>query len=340
MPLFPSGERAALVGSPRANLQLGRAYIRGLSSKPMKKYDFEGALQYVYDKCAPHRGKGKVASYIPELSRVDPNQFGLCLHTNDGHTYAFGDADVPFSIQSISKVFVLAMVLPRVRQSFDRVHVEPSGDPFNSLVQLEYEKGIPRNPFINAGALVATDMLLELEHDPKSALMDFVEQLTGGARVAFNLDVARSEYKTADRNRSMAHLMKAFNNLKADVETLLDVYCHHCSIEMNLRELAVAFSMLANGGVVPSTGVRLLSTTDVKRINALMLTCGFYDESGEFAFRVGLPGKSGVGGGIVTVFPGQFTLAAFSPGLNEKGNSLVGMRALEMFTSRTGLSLF
>lgn len=309
-------------------------------SGTMKKYDFEGALQYVYEKCLPYKGKGRVADYIPELSHVDPMQFGICLQTNDGHSYGYGDADVPFSIQSISKVFVLAMILPKVRQSFDRVHVEPSGDPFNSLVQLEYERGVPRNPFINAGALVATDMLLENESDPQQALLDFVEQLTGGVRVDFNLDVARSEYNTAERNRSMAHLMKSFNNLTNDVETLLSVYCHHCSIEMSLKQLTLAFSMLANGGVVPSTGVRLLSTTDVKRINALMLTCGFYDESGEFAFRVGLPGKSGVGGGIVTVFPGQFTLAAWSPGLNEKGNSLVGMRALEMFTNRTGLSLF
>ncbi len=306
----------------------------------MKKYDFEGALGYVYDKCLHHRGKGEVANYIEELSHVDPSHFGLCLHTNDGHIYSFGDADVPFSIQSISKVFVLSMILPRVKQSFERVHVEPSGDPFNSLVQLEYERGVPRNPFINAGALVATDMLMELETDPKGAILDFVEQLTGGCRVRFNENVARSELESSGRNRSMAYLMQSFGNIRADIEALLDVYCHHCSLEMNLRELSLAFAMLANGGVVPSTGIRVLSTGDVKRINALMLTCGFYDESGEFAFRVGLPGKSGVGGGIVTVFPGQFTLAAWSPGLNAKGNSLVAMRALEMFTGRTGLSLF
>lgn len=306
----------------------------------MNKYDFEGALHYVYEQCLPHRGKGTVPDYIPELARVDPRSFGLCLYTNSGETFKEGDADVPFSIQSISKVIVLAMVLPRVRKSFDRVHVEPSGDPFNSLVQLEYENGIPRNPFINAGALVATDMLMELEEDPKGAILEFLSQLWGGSEFHFNLAVARSEIATSKRNRSLAYLMKAFNNLHAEVEAVLDVYCHHCAIEMTLADLTRVFSPLAHGGVIPSTGTRVLTTQETKRINALMLTCGFYDESGEFAFRVGLPGKSGVGGGIITVFPGRFTLAAWSPGLNAKGNSLVGMRALELFTNRTGLSLF
>jgi glutaminase len=306
----------------------------------MSEYDYEGALNYVYEKCAAHRGKGTVANYIPELAGVDPKSFGLCLYTNSGRTFKEGDADVPFSIQSISKVLVLAMVLPRVEQSFARVQVEPSGDPFNSLVQLEYEHGIPRNPFINAGALVATDMLMELEEDPKGAILEFLSVLWGGSDFHFNVDVARSEIKSSKRNRSLAYLMKAFGNLHAEVEEVLDVYCHHCSIEMSLAELTRVFSPLAHGGIVPSTGRRVLSTQETKRVNALMLTCGFYDESGEFAFRVGLPGKSGVGGGIITVFPGRFTLAAWSPGLNAKGNSLLAMRALEMFTSRTGLSLF
>lgn len=306
----------------------------------MGNYDYEGALHDVYEKCVPHIGKGKVPDYIPELSHVDPNQLGLCLHTNSGETFCEGDAHIPFSIQSISKVIVLAMVLPRVHQSFDRVQVEPSGDPFNSLVQLEYENGIPRNPFINAGALVATDMLMDLEEDPKKSLLDFLSLLYGGKSFHFNADVARSELATAQRNRSLAYLMKSFGNLNADVEKLLDVYCHHCSIEMTLADLARTFSPLAHGGIVPSTGIRVLSTAQTKRINALMLTCGFYDESGEFAFRVGLPGKSGVGGGIITIFPGRFTLATWSPGLNKKGNSLVGMRALELFTHQTSLSLF
>lgn len=298
------------------------------------------ALEEVYEECRPYIGRGKVADYIPELSHVDPNQLGLCLQMNDGTTYACGATEVPFSLQSISKVLVLSMVLPRVTRGFDRVHVEPSGDPFNSLVQLEYENGVPRNPFINAGALVVTDMLMSLESDPKGALLSFLRRLNRGASIHFNAAVAQSEIATAERNRSLAHLMRSFGNIRSEVDALIDVYSHQCSIEMPLSQVTRTFAFLAHGGLSPTTGEQVLSRQDTKRINALMLTCGFYDESGEFAFRVGLPGKSGVGGGILTVLPGRFTLAAWSPGLNEKGNSLVGMRALEKFTARTGASLF
>jgi len=304
-------------------------------------HDFEAVLREVYEQCRPLVGRGRVASYIPELASVDLSQFGMCLHTVDGQLFAVGDTDVPFSIQSISKVLVLAMVLPHMPEGFKRVHVEPSGDPFNSLVQLEYENGVPRNPFINAGALVVTDMLMKLDSEPKESILRFVASACGvGGSVEIDASVAQSERVTAARNRSMAYLMKSFGNLHSDVEALLDVYCNHCAIEMSLTQLVKAFLFLANAGVVPGTGQRLLSVSETKRINALMLTCGFYDESGEFAYRVGLPGKSGVGGGIITVLPGQFTLATWAPGLNEKGNSLVGMHALELFTTRTGLSLF
>lgn len=298
------------------------------------------ALEAVYEECLPHIGKGTVADYIPELARVDPNQLGLCLHMNDGTTFSCGAATVPFSLQSISKVLVLSMILPRIPRSFDRVHVEPSGDPFNSLVQLEYENGVPRNPFINAGALVATDMLMGLEAEPKQAILDFLRRLNRGADIRFDTAVAESEIGTASRNRALAHLMRSFGNIRSDVDQLIDVYSHHCSLSMTLEQLTRTFAFLAHGGESPTTGEQVLSRADTKRINALMLTCGFYDESGEFAFRVGLPGKSGVGGGIITVLPGRFTLGAWSPGLNEKGNSLVGMRALEKFTARTGASLF
>lgn len=305
----------------------------------MRECDYERELRAVHEACLPLIGQGKVADYIPELAEVDPSGFGLCLHTVDGATFGVGDVDVPFSIQSISKVLTLALVLPRVADCLQRVFVEPSGNPFNSLVQLEFEDGIPRNPFINAGALVTTDMLIGVETDPKRAVLDLVGRALGESDVGFNGSVARSEIATAGRNRSLAYLMQSFGNLESDVEILLDVYCHHCSIEMTLTQLAKAFSFLSTDGVAAS-GERLLTASESKRINALMLTCGFYDESGEFAFRVGLPGKSGVGGGIITVLPGQFTLAAWSPGLNAKGNSLVAMRALEMFTTNTGRSLF
>lgn len=300
---------------------------------------YDAEIRRVHAACAPLFGQGRVASYIPELARVDPRKFGICLQTIDGETFDVGDTDVPISIQSISKVIVLAMILPRAELCFHRVQVEPSGDPFNSLVQLEFENGIPRNPFINAGALVTTDILMELEADPKRAILDYLASLCDEP-IAFNDAVARSELATAARNRSLAYLMKSFGNIHADVEALLEVYCHHCSVEMTLRQLAKSFMFLACSGYAPATQRQLLTSSEAKRINALMLTCGFYDESGEFAFRVGLPGKSGVGGAIITVLPGRFTLATWSPGLNAKGNSLVGMRALEMFTTNTGLSLF
>lgn len=298
------------------------------------------ALREVYEACRPHIGEGKLADYIPELARVNPNQFGVCLHMNDGTTFSYGDVDVPFSIQSISKVFVLSMVLPRVAPCFDRVHVEPSGTPFNSLVQLEYENGVPRNPFINAGALVATDMLMQLEPEPKAALLKFMTRLNRGRYVQFDTTVAESEMAHAGRNRSLAYLMQSFGNIRSPVEDLIDVYCHQCALSMSLLEVTRSFAFLANGGLSPTTGEQVLSRGDSKRVNALMVTCGFYDESGEFAYRVGLPGKSGVGGGIATVLPGRFTLSVWSPGLNSKGNSSVGMRALEMFTTKTGASLF
>jgi glutaminase len=302
--------------------------------------ELDRALSSVYDECTPFIGEGKVADYIPELGHVDPRRFALCLHMNDGTTYGYGDLDVPFSIQSISKVFVLAMVLPHTAPCFDRVHVEPSGDPFNSLVQLEYEAGVPRNPFINAGALVATDMLVSRTESPKEALLKFMTRLNRGRQVRFNQAVAESEIRHSGRNRALAHFMQSFGNIHVPVDELIDVYCHQCSIELSLRELSRCFAFLANGGLSPTTGEQVLSRADSKRINALMVTCGFYDESGEFAYRVGLPGKSGVGGGIATVLPGRFTLSVWSPGLNSKGNSLLGMRALEKFTTRTGASLF
>jgi glutaminase len=299
--------------------------------------NYGAELKRVYEACLPFVGEGKVADYIPELAGVDPTQFGLCINAINGGTHSVGHANVPLSIQSISKVLTLAMVLPHAR-GFRRVHVEPSGDPFNSLVQLEYEGGIPRNPFINAGALVVTDFLMARERDPKGAIRDFVRMLAADDTIDFNHAVAASELATAHRNRALGHLMRGFGNLEADVESVLDVYCHHCSLEMTLEQLVRAFGFLARGG--HSWGREVVSPKIVKRINALMLTCGFYDEAGEFAFRVGLPGKSGVGGGIITVLPGHFVLGAWSPGLNPKGNSMLGMRALEMFTENTGLSLF
>lgn len=322
----------------RDGVERAGIFTRGAFHGRGRVVNYASELKRVYEACLPFVGEGKVADYIPELANVDPAHFGLCLHSMDGATHSVGHAAVPLSIQSISKVFTLAMVLPHDIDSFTRVSVEPSGDPFNSLVQLEYESGIPRNPFINAGALVITDLLIAREPNPKQAILDFVRMLSGDVSIDYSHRVAASELSTAHRNRALAHLMRGFGNLKADVEAVLDVYCHHCALEMTLEQLVHAFAFLCRGG--RSWGREVMPLRSVKRINALMLTCGFYDEAGEFAYRVGLPGKSGVGGGIITVLPGHFVLGAWSPGLNSKGNSKLGMRALEMFTENTGLSLF
>ena len=252
-----------------------------------------------------------------------------------------GDAQVCFSIQSISKVFTLAMVTRRIGDEiWKAVGREPSGNPFNSLVQLEYEQGMPRNPFINAGALVVTDRLISLYPHPKDTMIEFVRELCANDDIYYDKEIARSERLNADRNMALAYFMKSFGNIENDVETLLDVYCHQCAISMSCTDLARAFLFLSNRGINPFNGEQILTVSQAKRLGALMLTCGFYDESGDFAFRVGLPGKSGVGGGIAAYIPGNLAITVWSPGLNRHGNSLIGMAALEHFTTDIGNSIF
>lgn len=303
--------------------------------------DYAKTLQDIRVAVQPLFGKGKVASYIPRLQAVNPHKFGVALVTLDGTEYVIGDANEKFSIQSISKVFTLAMAFARKGENlWKRVGLEPSGNPFNSLVQLEYEKGIPRNPFINAGALVVTDVLLELFSDPKASLLDFVRKVSGVADIEYDAEIAFSERETGFTNAALVNFMKSFGNIHNPVDKVLEIYFHQCSISMSCLELARAFLFLANHGVIPSTGERVLSISQSKRLNAIMLTCGFYDQAGEVAFRVGMPGKSGVGGGIVAVIPNELAIAVWSPELNEFGNSLIGVEALELFTTLTGRSIF
>ncbi|MFN4764514.1 glutaminase [Gillisia sp. Q332] len=284
---------------------------------------------------------GKVASYIPELAKVDPKKFGMYLYSTDAQNSSFGDSSEKFSIQSISKVFTLTMAMQILGEDlWDRVDVEPSGDPFNSLTQLEHEKGIPRNPFINSGALVICDILVSNLKDPKAELLEFVRKITGNPEIDYDYTVAASEKSTGYRNYALVNYMKALGNIKNDVEPIVDFYFHQCSLAMSCEELAKAFMLYANRGKLLETGERIISKTKNKRINALMQTCGFYDEAGEFSFEVGLPGKSGVGGGIVAIHPGQYSVAVWSPLLNPKGNSELGMAALERFTTLTGYSIF
>ncbi|MCB0560333.1 MAG: glutaminase [Lewinellaceae bacterium] len=303
--------------------------------------NYPNLLQEIAKAARLEFGTGKVAGYIPALAKVPPDKFGIAIETVRGERYHLGDAAERFSIQSISKVFTLAMAFRLEKENlWKRVGLEPSGNPFNSLIQLEYEKGIPRNPFINAGALVVTDVLLEHFADPKTAILDFIHTLTGQGDIQYDEEVAHSEREFGYTNAALANFIKSHGNIHNSVEAVLDVYFHQCSIAMSCRELARAFLLFANHGVVPATQERLLTSSQAKRLNAIMLTCGFYDEAGEFAFAVGLPGKSGVGGGIVAIIPGELAIAVWSPELNEHGNSVLGIKALEMFTTLTGMSIF
>jgi glutaminase len=303
--------------------------------------DFAKILTDIREEVQPDFGKGKVADYIPALAGVDPSKFGIALETLDGECFEFGDTAEKFSIQSISKVFTLTMAFALLGEKlWNRVGVEPSGNPFNSLVQLEYEKGVPRNPFINAGALVITDVLISHYQNPKSEILNFVRKLVGNDDIYYDYEIARSEREMGFTNAALVNFLKSHRNIDNHVDLVLDVYFQQCSIMMSCRELARTFLFLANNGVVPATGERILTKSRTKRLNAVMLTCGFYDEAGEFAFRVGMPGKSGIGGGIVGIIPNQLAIAVWSPELNEHGNSLAGIHALELFTTKTEMSVF
>ncbi|WP_295180635.1 glutaminase [uncultured Christiangramia sp.] len=303
--------------------------------------EYQKILDTIYDEMSYRDVSGKVASYIPELAKVDRRKFGMHVYCGDNQHFNFGDSKEKFSIQSISKVFTLAMGMRLMGEDlWDRVDVEPSGDPFNSLTQLEYESGIPRNPFINAGALVISDILVDQLKDPKQELLDFVREITGDDDIHYDKTVAASEQATGYRNVALVNYIKALGNIKCDVQPIVDFYFHQCSLAMTCEQLSKAFMLFANRGRILETDKKILKPKTVKRINALMQTCGFYDEAGEFSFQVGLPGKSGVGGGIVAIHPENYSVAVWSPILNEKGNSELGMKALERLTTLTGVSVF
>jgi glutaminase len=319
-------------------------YEQQIKKARMAKMDYQSILEEIAEEVAPLLGSGKVADYIPALAGVDPKQFGISLTLFDGTQYSVGDAETLFSIQSISKVFTFTLALKFYSTDmYERIGREPSGNPFNSLVQLEYEHGIPRNPFINAGAINVTDALLSHygnDGNTQHEILAFIRSIADEPSISSNKIVAASEMEHGYRNMALANLMKSFGNLDNDVETVVQTYFDHCAVEMNTKMLSRAMLYLANHGVDPITGTVHITPQQAKRINAVMLTCGHYDASGDFAFHVGLPGKSGVGGGIVAVIPKLMGLAVWSPGLNAQGNSLLGTLALELFTTKTGMSIF
>lgn len=299
-------------------------------------------LDEILETVRPLVATGSVADYIPRLACVPRERLGMAVATVDGTVVASGDAHEPLSVQSISKVFTLTLALQGVAEAqlWRRVGREPSGNPFNSLVQLEMENGIPRNPFINAGAHVVADLVLGACPDAHGLLLDFVRRRACNPRIGVDAAVAQSEREHGFRNAALANFMRSFGNLEHPVDAVLDFYFAQCSLAMSCIDLARSMLYLANRGVCPATGERVLTPEQARRVNAIMLTCGTYDAAGEFAYRVGLPAKSGVGGGIVAIVPDRLAIAVWSPALNERGNSVAGMAALELFTGRTGLSVF
>lgn len=302
--------------------------------------NFKPYLDEIYKDVLTLPNTGKVASYIPELASISEMKFGVHLLDIHQNRFSIGDSQERFSVQSISKVLSLSMALQRIGENvWERVDVEPSGDPFNHLSLLELENGIPRNPLINAGAIVIADILVSKLANPKADFLAFVQKLANDDSISYDKDVAKSEKLTGFKNYAAANLLKSYGNLTNDVETVLDFYFHQCSLHMSCAQLCDVFYLFINRGKCKRNTTHL-NVNQIKRINALMLTCGFYDEAGEFAFEVGLPGKSGVGGGIVALLPNNFCVATWSPSLNKKGNSARGMAALERLTTLSGLSIF
>lgn len=303
--------------------------------------DYLQILENIYKAILPYAKEGKQADYIPELAKVNPDQFGMCIHTIYGEIAAIEQADTRFSIQSISKVFALAMCLSiKGDDLWKRVGKEPSGTAFNSLIQLEVEKGVPRNPFINSGAIVMADILLSHLENPEDDFLKFVRAVAGNDTIDYNRDVAISERENGYLNAAIVNLLKYHGTIENDIEEILHFYFMMCSIEMSCCELSLAFLAFANHRRKFDYSGFTLTASQVKRINAIMQTCGFYDEAGEFAYLVGLPGKSGVGGGIVAIYPLQYSVAVWSPRLNPKGNSVMGIKALELLTTETKESIF
>ena len=306
--------------------------------------DWQGVLDGIAADIGPYLGRGEVADYIPALACQDPEAFGMAFTSVLGETVKAGAADEAFSIQSISKVFALVLALELEGEAlWQRVGVEPSGTPFNSIIQLEHHAGRPRNPFVNAGAIVVTDSVAQHCGSEAAAerLLRFMRRCAGpGCAVEIDEAVAASERDYGDRNRALAYFMKSFGVVRGDVPRVLQAYFCQCAVTMSAATLSRAGLFLAAMGADPQTGERITEHERVDRVNACMMLCGHYDMSGDFAFRVGLAGKSGVGGGILAVIPEVGTVAVWSPGLNEAGNSLAGTQALEWFSDRTGVNLF
>lgn len=303
--------------------------------------NYKEIIDDVYHIVKNSENNGHVASYIPELANVNPDNFGIHLSTVDNVNYGIGNYLEKFSIQSIAKVLSLTLAFKiQGEKLWNRLGVEPSGTAFNSLSQLELDNGIPRNPFVNSGAIVICDILISHLKNPKEDFLEFCRSLSDNNQLNYSYKIADSEKSVGYRNVALCSFIKSFGNIENNPEVVLDFYYCICSLEMNCQEISNTFLFLTNNDFRTNEKKQILNISQAKRINAIMLTCGFYDESEEFAFKVGLPGKSGVGGGIVAIHPNKYCIAVWSPKLNKKGNSLRGMKFLELFTTKTQSSIF
>lgn len=289
--------------------------------------------------------KGRLASYIPALLEANPNDIGVSIYDIKENKYYFsGNADEKFTIQSISKVLslILALLDNGKDEVFKKVNVEPTGMGFNSIVNLDEKESVrPYNPMINAGAIVTTSLIREKDGKNKlQRILDFLAKVTDNDEVKINELVYQSEKKTGDRNRSIAYFMKSTGILEGDVEEVLDLYFKHCSIELNAIDLAKFASVIANDGIIPWSGEKIITREICRIVKTIMVTCGMYDASGEFAVRVGIPAKSGVGGGILGVVPRRYGIGIYGPALDEKGNSYYGTEILEELSKELRLSIF
>jgi len=303
--------------------------------------NFQVKLQEILNAQNELYKQGNVADYIPALAKVPENLMGVCVATIDGKVFGAGDYTMPFTIQSISKVFSLVMAMNRKGESlWQRVNMEPSGQPFNSIIQLEWEKGIPRNPVINAGALLIADVLSSHFSASKLAFLSFMRKLADDNSIHIDKHVYKSELSHGSRNASLAYLMKSFGNIEADIPDVLSQYFTQCSVSMSCHQLASSLLFLANKGIDPKSNEVICSPRDSHRVNAILSTSGMYDQSGEFAFSVGLPAKSGVGGGVIAIVPGYGVICSWSPPLNSFGNSVVGVNLVEAIAEELGLSIY
>ena len=274
--------------------------------------------------------EGKNADYIPALAKVDPKLYGIAVVTVDGKRYARGDVTAPFSIQSISKVFTLASVLETAgpQAVLEKIGVDATGQVFNSIVAIEQHRGKEMNPFVNPGAIATTSLVQGATGEEKWARILAIHEAFAGRKLEVDQEVFASESATNERNQAIAKLMHAYGRLYFDPRVSTDVYTRQCSISVTANDLAVMAATLANGGRNPITGKQVISPENTPRVLAVMATAGLYDDSGIWLYEVGLPAKSGVGGGIIAVAPGRFGIAVFSPPLDAAGNSVRAQKAI------------